>query len=462
MKEKAVKFLTLLVALALIFSGVGGQGLAQGRSIPLVRDAEIEALVRDYTRPLLQAAGIKSNIEVILVNDMSFNAFVDGQRIFINIGALMQAATPNEIIGVLAHEIGHLAGGHQMRLREQLKRAQTMAVIGMLLGMGAGAAGAMAGSSDAAGAGAAVAAGSGEIAMRSLLSYQRSEESAADRSAVNYLNRTGQSTRGILTTFERFSNALSLSGSRIDPYRQSHPLPRERIAALTTLAKQSPHFDKKDPPQLQLRHDMMRAKIAASTRRFSELRRMFSSDPRGLPARYGEAIMAAQGEGSPKDAVAKARALVQEAPNNPYFTEILGDALLRANDVNGAAQSYKKAASLDKNRSHLLRIAYGRALLLSNNPRQIEEAIKEIKAGLAKEPNFAQGYQLLAQAYGRLGQTALADLATADQHYYSGNYQQAQIFATRAQRGFKENSSEWLRARDILSIAKNRQNNRKR
>jgi len=459
---KVTKFLNLLLVVLLVTLSSNGRVWAQGRSIPLVRDAEIEALVRDYTRPLLQAAGIKATIDVILVNDMSFNAFVDGQRIFVNIGALMQSATPNEIIGVLAHEIGHLAGGHQMRLREQLKRAQTMAVIGMLLGMGAGAAGAMAGNSDAGAAGAAVAAGSGEIALRSLLSYQRSEESAADRSAVTYLNRTQQSTKGILTTFERFSNALSLSGSRIDPYRQSHPLPRERIAALTTLARQSPYFDKKDPPALQLRHDMMRAKIAASTRRFAELRRMFAANPRGLPARYGEVIMAAQGAGNPKDAVVKARALVKEAPNNPYFIEILGDALLRANDARGAALAYKQAASLEKNRSSLLRIAYGRALLMSNDPGQIEAAVKEIKAGLLKEPNFASAYQLLAQAYGRLGKTALAELATADQHYYSGNYRQAQIFAARAQRSLKKDSAEWLRARDILSIAQKREQGTKR
>ena len=61
---------------------------AQG-SVPIVRDAEIEALVRDYARPILGAAGLsKSNIDIILVNDRRFNAFVAGRRIFINTGAL--------------------------------------------------------------------------------------------------------------------------------------------------------------------------------------------------------------------------------------------------------------------------------------------------------------------------------------------------------------------------------------
>jgi len=443
-------FITLLLLIGMNLPP--SSALAQGRSIPLIRDAEIEALIRDYTSPLLRAAGVKDSTQVILVNDMSFNAFVDGQRIFVNIGALMQSETPNEIIGVLAHEIGHLAGGHQLRLREQMKRAQTMAVIGMLIGMGASAAGAASGSRDAGLAGAGVAAGSNEIAMRTLLNYQRSEEAAADRSAVNYLNRTGQSTKGMLVTFQRFANALALSGSRIDPYRMSHPLPRERIAALETLAKQSPHFNKKDSNELQLRHDMMRAKIAASTRRFAELRRMFSHDPRGLPARYGELIMATQGGGSPKSAVAKVQAMLKERPSDPYLHELLGDVLVRANDAKGAANAYKKAASLDKRKSALLRFSYARALLMSNDAKDVQTAISEIKTALRTEPDFAGAYRLLAMAYGRTGNTALADLATADQHYYSGDGAQARIFATRAQRALKPNSPDWLRARDILSI----------
>jgi len=451
------KFLRLFVALVFIFGASFSKLLAQGRSIPLIRDAEIEALIRDYTSPLLRAAGVKDSTEIVLVNDMSFNAFVDGQRIFINIGALMQAETPNEIIGVLAHEIGHLAGGHQLRLREQMKRAQTMAVIGMLIGMGASAAGAASGNRDAGAAGAAVAAGSNEIAMRSLLNYQRSEEAAADRSAVNYLNRTGQSTKGMLITFQRFANALSLSGSQINPYRMSHPLPRERIAALETLAKQSPHFNKKDSAELQLRHDMMRAKIAASTRRFAELRRMFGANSRSLPARYGELIMEAQGGGSPKAAIPKVQAMLKERPNDPYLHELLGDVLVRANDPQGAANAYKKAASLDKRKASLLRFSYARALLMSNQIKDVHTAISEIKTALRGEPHFAGAYRLLAMAYGRTGDTALADLATADQHYYSGDAAQARIFATRAQRALKPNSPDWLRARDILSITGKRQ-----
>lgn len=450
LKKQMMIFFHLLLTIVLIIPQTTTFAQAQSRSVPIVRDAEIEQLLADYTAPIFKAAGLRNHIQIIIVNDQSFNAFVDGQRLFVNVGAIMQAETPNEIIGVIAHETGHLANGHQQRLREQLKRAQTMAVIGMLLGIGAGVAGASAGNPSAAGAGGGIAAGSSEIAMRTLLNYQRSEEAAADRAAVNYLNKTGQSTKGMLITFERFSSALALSGAHVDPYRISHPLPRERIAALETLAKQSPYYDKKDPPELQLRHDMTRAKIAANTGHFNELRRMFKDNPRGLPARYGEAILAEQ-SGSPKNAISKINALVKEQPKNPFFTELLGDALIKANDPAGAAAAYKRAADLDPRGSSLLRINYGHALLLTNNAKDVPLAIKEIRDGITKEPEFSAGYGYLAMAYGRSGQIALADLATADMHYYNGNRMQARIFATRAQQKLKPGSAEWIRAQDILN-----------
>lgn len=424
---------------------------AQSRSVPVVRDAEIEALVADYATPILKAAGLSSRgVSIILVNSQSFNAFVDGRRIFINTGALMQAETPNEIIGVLAHEAAHLAGGHQHRLREQLSRARTMAIIGALVGVGAGVAGAAAGSGAAAGAGTGVAMGSSELAMRSLLNYQRTEEMTADRLAVNYLNATGQSSKGMLDTFARFASALSLSGTQVDQYRISHPLPRERIANLEELAKKSPHFGKTDSAALQLRHDMVRAKIAAYSNNMGALQRMFRSNPGGLPARYGSAITTYL-NGSARAAMPKFDALIKEQSKNPYFQEMRGEVLLKANDAAGAAKAFQRAVSLDPRKSPLLRMSYGRALMLTGVKANMPAAIKEIRAGIAADPEFPGGYSFLAQAYGQSGDMARADLATADMHFYSGRLQQAQIFAIRAQKQLKSGSPDWLRAQDIIN-----------
>src|SRR5690349_18977271 len=183
-RAAAALLLALLVASASVVA-------AHAQSVPVVRDAEIEALVRDYARPIFKAAGLsKSGIDIILVNDPRFNAFVAGRRMFINTGALLQAETPNEIIGVIAHEAGHIAGGHQDRLREQIARAQTMAVITSLLGVGAIVAGAATDTNGLASAGAGIMSGGTEAARRGLLGYQRSEEAAADQSAIKYLEAT--------------------------------------------------------------------------------------------------------------------------------------------------------------------------------------------------------------------------------------------------------------------------------
>lgn len=446
------KSVAAFAALAIAMTGVlPASAQSRGGSVPIVRDAEIEALVADYARPILKAAGLSSRgIRVILVNSQSFNAFVDGRRIFINTGALMQAETPNEIIGVIAHEAAHLAGGHQHRLREQLSRARTMAIIGALLGVGAGVAGAAAGSGAAAGAGGGFAIGSSEMAMRSLLNYQRTEEMTADRLAVNYLNATGQSAKGMLDTFARFASALSLSGTQIDQYRISHPLPRERIANLEELARKSPHFNKTDSAALQLRHDMVRAKIAAYSNTMGALQRMFRSNPGGLPARYGSAITTYL-NGSARAAMPKFDALIKAQPKNPYFQEMRGEVLIKANDAAGAAKAFQKAVSLDPRKSPLLRMSYGRALMLTGAKANMPTAIKEIKAGIASDPEFPGGYGFLAQAYGQTGNRARANLATADMHFYSGRLQQAQIFAIRAQKQMKSGSPDWLRAQDIIN-----------
>lgn len=441
-----------LAALAIGISNIlPAAAQSRGGGIPIVRDAEIEALISDYATPILKTAGLsRRGVRIILVNSQSFNAFVDGRRIFINTGAIMQSQTPNEIIGVIAHEAGHLAGGHQERLRDQLSRAKTMAIIGMLAGVGAGVAGAATGSGSAAGAGAGIAMGSNEMAMRNLLNYQRTEEITADRMAVNYLNQTGQSTKGMLDTFQRFASALSLSGTQIDQYRISHPLPRERIANLQELAQKSPHYNKTDSAALQARHDLARAKIAAYSGNMSALQRMSRGGSNGIAARYGSAITTYL-NGSARAALPKIDALIKEQPKNPYFHEMRGEILLKANDAAGAAKAFQKATSLDPRKSPLLRMNYGRALMLTGSKARMPTAIKEIKAGIASDPEFPGGYAYLAQAYGQSGDMALADLATADLNYYSGNLQQAKIFAIRAQKKMKSGSPDWLRAQDIIN-----------
>lgn len=428
------------------------QSFAQG--VPVVRDAEIEALVRDYSRPIFSAAGLsKAGIQIVLVNDKSFNAFVAGRRMFINTGALMQSETPNEIIGVIAHEAGHLAGGHQQRLRDQLERAKTMAIIASLLGAGAIVAGGASDNRGLAGAGIGLATGGGEVARRSLLSYQRGEEMAADRSAITYLDKTGQSGKGMLRTFQRFQSALSLSGAKVDPYRVSHPMPQDRISNLQTLIEKSPHYGKADSEALQQRHDMARFKIAAYTDGQAAASRMIAKSPGTLAAKYGDAQITYL-YGNLRSAQSKADALVKAQPSNPYFQELRGDILMKAGKPKEAAAAYGKAIQLDKAKSGLLPVMQGQALLAIGTPEAIKQAVGLINKGLERDRENISAYRYLAQAQGLLGNVGEAELATAEGYYYSGGYRDAAIFAARAQTRLKPNSPAWTRAQDIINQGK--------
>lgn len=423
---------------------------AQTGNVPIVRDAEIEALMADYAGPLLRAAGVRrSRTEIVLVNSRQFNAFVSGRKIFINLGAIVQAETPNEIIGVLAHEIGHLAGGHQDRLRQQLDRAQTIATVTSALGIAAAIAAGASGSSTGVQAGAGAAAGGLEAARRGLLSYQRTEELAADRAAVDYLNATKQSTKGMLTTFERFDKDIALVRGRIDPYRVSHPLPRERITALQTIARESPYFNKTDPASLQVRHDKARAKILAYTYGPNAVEGAFGKGGKSTALQYGRAITTFLYK-NPKNAVPQIDALIRNSPKNPFYYEIKGEILLRARDANGAVRAFTKAVQLDGGKSASILVALGHALVLAGGDANMQRALGELEVAVSIDPNNPRAYRHLAMAYGRLKDNGSANLATAEEKFHSGQYGAAKQFAARAKRNFKRTDPQWLRADDIM------------
>ena len=418
---------------------------AQSRrgGLPLVRDAEIEALIRDYTAPIFKVAGLRRNsVEVFLLNRNEFNAFVTGSRMFINTGAIMQADTPNEIIGVFAHETGHILGGHLTRLRDRIEKAQSLALLGMLAGIGASVSGNSA-------AGSAIISGSQSVAGRSILAYQRDEELAADRTGATLLAKSGQSGLGMLNTFKRLGgNSLFSSGS-IDPYAVSHPLPRQRIALLETVVRQSPHFGKTDSAQLQLRHDMARAKIAAYAGQVNTLRSIFRKNLNGPAATYGNAI-ATFLRGAPNKAIPAIDRLIKQQPKNPYLYEMKREMLLKSGKVTPAVKAFEKAVKLEKGKSGLLRIQLGHALLETNNSKNIDKAIKTLKAGLSRDRYSSNGYGYLARAYAKKGNQVLAIAATAEERFLQGRHKEAKQFARRAQPKVKTGSPQWLRLQDIL------------
>jgi predicted Zn-dependent protease len=452
-RKKTSRLTAVATAVALAVAPVAPALAQQEKGPPTIRDTEAEQLLREYTRPILRAAGLeKQNIQIVILNDNAFNAFVaDGRRIFVNYGAMMQSETPNQIIGVLAHETGHLAGGHLAKMREQIAQAQTQMIIAMLLGAGALVAGVRGGNSNGGlvNAGAAAMSAPQEVIRRNLLSYVRQQEENADRAGVKFLTATNQSARGMYETFKRFTNDSLFAARGADPYVQSHPMPAERVAALEELARSSPYWDKKDDPALQTRHDMVRAKISAFMERQDTVYRRYPMSNDSLPSRYAHAITTYL-HGDLRSALAQIDGLIQLQPNNPYFHELRGQALLEGGKPAEAIAPLRKAVQLSNN-APLIEMLLGQALVATNNKAYAEEAIAILRAAVARETEAPLGYTQLAMAYGRKGDFAQADLASAQAAFLRGDSKTARELASRAKTRFAIGTPGWVKADDIVA-----------
>jgi predicted Zn-dependent protease len=440
----------IAVATATALAGASLPAQAQ-RGSGVIRDAEIEQLLREYTQPLLRTAGLaQQNVQVIIINDRSFNAFVaDGRRIFVNGGALMDSETPNQIIGVLAHETGHIAGGHLARMREAMAAATTQSIIAMLLGVGALVAAGRSGGSGLGQAGAAAIAGPTQAIQNSMLGYIRAQEDQADRAAVKFLTATGQSAKGMHETFKRLADQILYQTRHINPYMQSHPLPSERVAALEGMARASPYWDHKDPPALQARHDLMRAKLYGFLERSDVVARRYPPGDTSLAARYARAISAYRFS-DPRAAAASIDALIQAQPQNPYFYELKGQALLEAGKPTEAIAPLRHAIQLAPNPA-LIQIMLGQALVATRDRARVDEAVSILQAAVTREPESPDAYGHLAMAYGLKNDLARADLASAQAAFMRGDIKTAREIAARAKTRFPLGSPGWVKADDIAS-----------
>jgi len=433
--------------------GAGAPARAQKeKGPPVVRDAEIEQLLRDYTQPILRTAGLaQQNVQVVIINDRSFNAFVaDGRRIFVNGGALMESETPNQIIGVLAHETGHIAGGHLARMREAMASATTQSIIAMLLGAGALVAAGRSGGADLGQAGAAAIAGPTIAIQNTMIGYMRAQEEQADRAGVKFLTATGQSAKGMYETFKRMADQVLYQIRYINPYLQTHPLPNERVAALEGLAKASPYWDHKDPPALQARHDLMRAKLYGFIERPDGVARRYPPSDTSLAARYARAISAYRFS-DPRVALGQIEALIQAQPQNPYFYELKGQAFLEAGKPAEAIAPLRHAAQLAPNPA-LIQIMLGQALVATHDRVHVDEAIPMLQAAVLREPDTPDAYAQLAMAYGQKNDLARADLASAQAAFMRGDIKTAREIATRAKARFPVGSPGWVKADDLASL----------
>ncbi len=426
---------------ALGFIALAAPAAAQG--ISLIRDAEIEATIRAYADPIFAAAGLDSqSIRIHLVADDRLNAFVaGGQRIFINTGLLIAAQDPAEVIGVIAHEAGHIAGGHLVRLQEELRNAETRSIAAFVLGAAAAIA-----AGDPRVAGAVSVAGQ-QVALTSLLQYSRAQETAADLAALKYLDQIGQSSRGMLAFLKLMENREALEPGARNPYLRSHPLTRERINTIANHLALSRHAAAQLPAELIARHDRMRAKLIGFTRRLDAVVQEYPPSDASVAARYARAIAMFR-RGDIERALPVIDGLLEEQPNDPFFHELKGQMLFENGRVGAALAPYREAMRLAPGEP-LLRVSFAQVAIETGDDALLAEAAGHLDKALRQERNLGLGWRLMVIAYGRLGRTGDMALAQAEQALLRGQRAQALSYAARAERDLPQGSPAWLRAQDI-------------
>lgn len=442
----------LILVLALHNMFRPSQVQAQG----LIRDAEIEHTIRVYATPLLLAAGLPpEDINLHLVKAKELNAFVSrGQQIFISTGLLSRAEHPGQVRGVIAHEIGHITGGHLARLEGAIADAQDQALIGTILGL---ALGALAGSGGAAAAGTAAAQ---DIAFKNLLKFTRVQERSADQVAINLLNRSRLSARGLLEFFEVLQGQELLHRSRQDPYAITHPLTRDRIAFVEQAVAKSPYSNVEVPSALRARHDRMVGKLDGFLNQTVRTLRDYKADDPSVKARYARSI-AYYRDAHMDKALPLIDGLIKQAPDDPWFQELKGQMLFENSRIAEALPYYEAANRLQPDEPLLL-VGLAHVQIELNQPDMTERARDNLEQALRKDRYMPLAWRLAAVSYGRDGKLGLSALALAEQNLLVGQSFDAMGQAKKAMRLLKEGSPGWLRAQDLSETAERQHKRRQR
>lgn len=411
----------------------------------LIRDAEIEETLREWTNPILQVAGLNpDDVGLYVINDPTLNAFVaGGQNIHIHTGLIIAADTPLQIKGVLAHETCHIACGHTVSRGRAAAVAARPALVSIGLGILAIAAG-------EGGAGAALIGSSQQFAALNFFVHTRAEESMADTAAVSYLTELGESPEGIVEFFEKFRAQEVISQARRYPYFRSHPLAADRIRNVRMLADESPTRDVPPTEREQYQYDMMRAKLIGFLDTPGKVRREYPDSDTSEPARYARAIAAMQASDI-QVALNEIDSLLSDEPENPYFWELKGQILFEAGRAAESVEPHRKSLEY-KPGQPLLLINLARSLAARDAPGDVEEAESALRDALIAEPDNAFAWQQLAIALEKQGRRAEAQLATAESAYAVGDLQRANIFAHRARDQLQRDTVNYRRADDIMLI----------
>ncbi|MBA3526910.1 MAG: M48 family metalloprotease [Sphingomonas sp.] len=441
----------LMLALALTL-GFAPPAAAQdededGARTTVLRDSEAELLFRDISRPLIRAAGLNpASVDVVLVNDPEINAFVSsGQRVYIHSGLILATKDVNELQGVIAHELGHVAGGHSIRLQGGMSQASGLTIATLLLGALAMAAG-------AGEAGTAIMMAGQRAAMGNLLAFSRTQESTADQAGAKYLAASGISGKGMLDFFGKLQNQeYRLAVYAKDSYDRTHPLSNERIAALTETFKNDAAWGRGPDATLDARFHRVRAKLQGFVNPKQATVKYPESD-QSVPAHYARAYAYHVG-GYPEKALSEADALLARDPADPFFLELKGQILLESGRPTEAIAPLRQATDVSGD-SPLIASMLGHALIATDEARYFPEAKQVLKAAVGRDNENPFAWYQLGIIYDREGDRPRAALATAERNNLEGKPKLALRYAETAMKGISASSPDYLRAQDIAMVSR--------
>lgn len=413
------------------------------------------SIIRRFATPIFQAAGLRPEaVEIYLVKDNSINAFVaGGQKLFINTGLLTQSESANQVIGVIAHEVGHIQGAHLARTHDAMRNATVESILAMAIGVAAAVA-----SGKAEVAAAAMASGQ-EAGLRSFLRYSRTQEGAADAAAMRLLDATHQSADGLLRFLRKMEDQELLVAGRRDPYLLSHPLSRDRIIALEDFVEKSRHTDVPESPHLQHLHRRMVAKLIAFLEPYAIAMRRYPENETSFEARYAHAIALYRKPDLPR-ALDTIDTLIDETPSDPYLHELKGQMLFEAGRPADALPSYETAVILVPGAA-IIRIELARTQLALNDPALVKAAIRNLQSARVVEKNNSLLWYTLGEAYHRNGQEVESLLARSEATLLAGRYDETIYHAGKAKQMLPSGSPGWLQAQDILRQAEQRRAEKK-
>lgn len=433
-----------LLAVLLTFGLVTRPAVAQS----VIRDAETEQLLNDISRPLIAAAGLRpENVQIVMIMDNSINAFVaGGQIVYIHTGLITAAESANMVQGVIAHEVGHITGGHVVRLAEGAKAATGIMLLSLLLGAAAMAAG-------AGQAGAGLLSLGQQAALGKFLAFTRTQESSADAAAVTMLNKAGVSGQGLIAFFKKLQNLEYRYGIQAsDSYDRTHPLSRERVTYLTDALQDAPAWNTKTDAALETRFQRVKAKLKGYVLDPPQVIREYPETDKSVPARYARAY-AWHRSAYPDQALAEIDALLATAPHDPYFLEIKGQVLLESGKPKEALPALREATDLTRF-NPLIASLFGHALIATEDRSNNEEAERVLRAAVARDKENPFAWYQLGVIYGQKGDIARAALASAERFNLEGKPQLALASARTALAGIPQGSPDWIRAQDIEMVAK--------